>query len=165
MDENAARRSLPPPLLGGVRLVALLEAAKGALVLLAGVGAFTLVHRDVQEVAEHLVRLFHLNPASHYPQIFLEASSKLSDRRIAMLAGAALLYAGMRLVEAFGLWTERRWAEWFAALSSGIYVPIELYEVWERASWPRVSLLAVNMLIVAYMALTLWRTRRLGDAK
>ena len=145
--------------------MALLEAAKGALVLLAGVGAFTLVHRDVQVAAEHLVRLFHLNPASHYPQIFLEASSKLSDSRIVMLAGAALLYAGMRLVEAFGLWTERRWAEWFAALSSGIYVPIEVYEVWERASWPRVSLLAVNMLIVAYMALTLWRTRRFGDAK
>ena len=151
---------LPGPLAGGVRLVALIEAAKGALVLLAGFGAFALVHRDAQEVAERLVRLFHLNPASHYPQIFLEAAAKLDDARILALAALALLYATARMIEAFGLWTQRRWAEWCAALSGGIYVPIEIYEVWERASWPRVGLLSVNALIVAYMALALWHTRR-----
>ncbi len=152
----------PASLSDGVRAIALVEAAKGALVLLAGVGAFTLVHRDVQEVAERVVRLFHLNPASHYPQIFLDAAARVDDGRILALAALAFLYASVRMVEAFGLWNEKRWAEWFAALSGGVYVPLEIYEVWERASWPRVGLLGINLAIVGYMALTLWRTRRHG---
>ncbi len=154
------RAPLAGPLAGGVRVVALIEATKGALVLLAGFGAFALVHRDVQEVADRVVRLFHLNPASHYPQVFLDAAAKVDDRGMLALAALAFAYATLRMIEAFGLWTKRRWAEWFAALSGGLYVPIEIYEVWERASWPRVGLLSVNVLIVLYMALTLWHTRR-----
>jgi uncharacterized membrane protein (DUF2068 family) len=162
MKPHPVGAQLPAPLAGGVRVVALIEAAKGALVLLAGMGAFTLVHRDVQSIAERLVRLFHLNPASHYPQIFLDAAASATDRRLVTLAALALVYAGARFVEAFGLWGQRRWAEWFAVLSGGIYVPIEIYEVWERATWPRVSLLTINVIIVACMALALWRTRPRG---
>jgi len=163
MNPDSPRKGhppLPPVLSGGVRVVAMLEATKGSLVLLAGMGAFTLVHHDVQAAAEHLVRLFHLNPASHYPQIFIDASARISDARLMALAGLAFLYASMRFIEAYGLWGERRWAEWFAALSGGIYVPIEIFEVLKAATWPRITLLAVNLAIVLYMAMTLWRTRR-----
>ncbi|MCZ7627423.1 MAG: DUF2127 domain-containing protein [Candidatus Methylomirabilis sp.] len=38
-------------------------------------------------------------------------------------------YASVRFVEAYGLWLERRWAEWFAAVSGGIYIPFEIYEL------------------------------------
>src|SRR5436305_641496 len=48
------------PLLTGVRTVALFEAAKGALVLAAGLGLLGLIHRDVQAFAERLVRASHL---------------------------------------------------------------------------------------------------------
>jgi uncharacterized membrane protein (DUF2068 family) len=94
----------------GIRLVALFEGAKGALILLAGFGLLALVHRDLQDVADELVRRFHLNPARHYPRIFIEAAGKTTDTRLWLLAGAALLYAVFRFVEAYGLWRERRWA-------------------------------------------------------
>src|SRR5574342_521664 len=54
---------------GGVRIVAAVEAGKGALVLAAGLELFALVHRDVQAVAERIVEHFHFNPASRYPRI------------------------------------------------------------------------------------------------
>ncbi|MGH8672328.1 MAG: DUF2127 domain-containing protein [Burkholderiales bacterium] len=44
--------------------VALLDAAKGALVLLAGVGLLSLLHHDVQRFAERLIFHAHLNPAA-----------------------------------------------------------------------------------------------------
>jgi hypothetical protein len=72
--------------LRGIRLVALFEGAKGALILLAGFGLLALVHRDLQDVADELVRRFHLNPARHYLRIFIEAAGKTTDTRLWLLA-------------------------------------------------------------------------------
>jgi uncharacterized membrane protein (DUF2068 family) len=142
-----------------------IEAAKGALVLAAGLGLFALVHRDVQTIAEHIVRNFHLNPASRTPQIFIDLAAKATDSNLQLLALGAAGYALVRFVEAYGLWRQRRWAEWFAVAAGGIYVPIELYELWQRVTWIRSGLLAVNVAIVAYLAAVLWETRRGKAAK
>ena len=85
----------------GLRAVATLEAVKGLLVLLAGFGAFALIHRDVQSLAEALVRHSHLNPARHVPRAFLEASARLTDARLWMLSAGALAYAGVRFAESW----------------------------------------------------------------
>src|SRR3954466_6605056 len=98
------------PLLTGVRAIALFEAGKGILILVVGLGLLALVHRDVQAFAERLVRLSHLDPASHYPQIFIDAASRVTDGRLWLLAAAAAAYAIVRGIEAYGLWFERRWA-------------------------------------------------------
>lgn len=143
------------PLLTGVRTIAIFEAAKGALVLLAGLGLLALVHRDVQAFAERLVRLSHLDPASHYPHIFIDAASRVTDGRLWLLSGAAAAYALVRCVEAYGLWFERRWAEWFALVSAGLYLPVEVYELWHHASWLKAALLFSNLLVVAYLGYAL----------
>jgi len=143
----------------GVRIVAVVEAGKGALVLLAGLGLFELLHRDVQAIAERIVEHFHLNPASRTPRILLEAAGALTDERLAVLAMGAIAYSTARFIEAYGLWRERRWAEWFAVVAGGLYIPIELYEFARRVTWIRFGLLAVNVAIVVYLARVLWRTR------
>jgi uncharacterized membrane protein (DUF2068 family) len=147
------------PLLTGMRAVALFEAAKGALVLLAGLGLLTLLGRDVQVIAEHIVRFSHLNPASHYPRIFLDASSHVTNTHLWLLAAAAAAYALVRFVEAYGLWYERRWAEWFALLAGGLYVPVEIYEMFHRLTWLKVAVFATNVAIVVYMAYALLHSK------
>ena len=144
----------------GVRIVAVVEAAKGALVLGAGLELFTLVHRDVQGIAERIVEHFHFNPASRYPRILLDAAGALTDERLVVLAMGAIAYATVRFIEAYGLWMQRRWAEWFAVVAGGLYIPIEIYELLRRVTWIRFGLLAVNVAVVAYLALVLWQTRR-----
>lgn len=148
MNLNSATRTT-------IRCVALFEAAKGMLVLIAGLGLLSLVGRDVQLFAERLIRHSHLNPASHYPRIFVDAASRVTDANLWMIAGAAMLYATVRLVEAYGLWRERRWAEWFALVAGGIYVPIEIYELIRHASVMKFTILSLNLAIVAYMAFAL----------
>lgn len=142
-----------------MRLVAAFEACKGLVVLLAGAGLLALLHRDVQAIAEDLVRFTHLNPASHYPRIFIDAASHTTDRRLLLLAAMALAYAVVRLVEGYGLWQGRRWAEWFAAISGGIYVPLELFELAVHPTWIRGGTLATNLAVVGYMVWALWRAR------
>ncbi|MDT7688908.1 MAG: hypothetical protein QOE46_1667 [Acidobacteriota bacterium] len=148
----------------GVRAVALFEALKGTLVLVAGFGLLSLVHRDLQDLAERLVQHSHLNPASHYPRVFIEAASRMSDSRLRNLAVLAFIYSVVRFVEAYGLWHMRAWAEWFAIISGCIYLPIELYELLDRPTHLRGLVLFANASIVAYLLyVRLSRTGRAAE--
>ncbi len=144
----------------GLRAVALFEAAKGTLVLLAGFGVFALFHTDAQHMAERIVRHFHLDPASHYPQIFLHLAEQATPAHLWWLAAGALGYASLRFAEAYGLWHERHWAEWLAVLSSGIYLPVEIWEVSKGVTWLRVTFLLANLSIAIYLGLILVRNAR-----
>jgi len=141
-------------------MVAIFEAAKGFIVLVAGFGLFELMHGDVQAAAERLVRHLNLNPASHYPRVFIDASVWFNDAHLRLLALGAVLYATVRFVEAFGLWRARRWAEWFGAVSGGIFLPLELYKLWEAVTWPRLTVLTVNSIVVVYLVRVLVRARQ-----
>jgi uncharacterized membrane protein (DUF2068 family) len=135
-----------------LRAVALFEAAKGALVLVAGFGLFRLIHRDAEHVADLLSRHLHLNAAKEHTRIFVELLSNLSSSRLWMLAALALTYSCVRFIEAYGLWRDRPWAKWLAALSGAIYVPFELYELYLGLSAIKVAALVLNVAVVAYMA-------------
>ena len=143
----------------GLRVVSIFEAIKGLLVLLTGFGLLTYIHEDLHLAAERLVRHFHLNPASHYPLIFLDLASHVTDRQLWLMALFALFYAVIRFVEAYGLWYERRWAEWFGLLMGGMYVPLELFEIARGVTWPKAVLLIVNVAIVGYLYMILYRSR------
>jgi uncharacterized membrane protein (DUF2068 family) len=143
----------------GLRVVALFEAAKGLLVLLVGFGLLAFIHKDLHFAAEKLVRHFHLNPASRYPQIFIEVAAHLTDRYLWALAFSALLYSVVRMVEAYGLWNQRQWAEWFGLLTGGMYIPLELIEIMRGATWPKVAVFVINAAIVGYLAYILLRSR------
>src|ERR1051325_10125084 len=131
-----------PPV--GLSTIAVFEAAKGAIVLLVGLGLLSLLHRDVGALAAQLVRRSHLNPARHYPEIFLRAVTHVTDARLWALAGGAAAYAALRFIEAYGLWHRRVWAEWFALLAGGLYLPVELYEFVKRPTGLRLGVFLVN---------------------
>lgn len=147
-----------------VRVVAGFEALKGVIVLLAGLGLLALVHHNVQAFADQLVRRSHLNPASHYPRIFVQAAAAVTDARLWTLAAGAGAYALVRFIEAYGLWRQRKWAEWFAVISGGIYVPIELYELAYSVTWPKLVALTVNLAIVISMVRELRRRRKESES-
>ena len=145
----------------GLRVVAIFEAAKGLLVLLVGFGLLTLIHKDLHLAAEQLVRHFHLNPARLYPRIFIDVANNVTDARLWTMAFSALLYSLVRLVEAFGLWLQRRWAEWFALLTGGMYIPVELFEIMRGVTWPKAVVLIVNAGIVIYLTYVIYRSRQM----
>lgn len=148
-----------------IRAVSAFEAAKGTMVLLAGFGALSLIHHDVQRIAEQLVGHLHLNPAKHYPRIFLDTAAHVTDTRLWLLAFLAATYALVRFVEAYGLWHGKRWAEWFAAVSGSLYVPFEIYELYKGITLLTLSALVVNLLIVSLMINTLLRVRSIEAGK
>jgi uncharacterized membrane protein (DUF2068 family) len=143
----------------GLRTVALFEALKGSVVLVAGFGVLSFLGQDAERLAAELVQRTHLNPARHYPQIFVHAMAGVTDAGLWRLAGLAGLYSLVRFLEAYGLWHGRPWASWLAALSGGIYVPLELVELARGPSWVKAAALVINLSIVAYMVWVLRRQR------
>ncbi len=146
---------LKKPLTDGLRAIAVFEAAKGALVLLAGFGVLGLLHRDLQAIAERLVRFSHFNPASKYPRIFVEAADRVTDAQLWWFAAGAAAYSTVRGFEAYGLWKGRAWAEWLALIAGGLYVPVEYYHLWHRFTWMKLAIVGANVGIVLLMAYAL----------
>ena len=147
-------------LLEGLRAVAAFEALKGALALLAAGGLFYFIPRDFRHVAVELVGRLHLNAGKRYPDVFLRIVEDATNPQLWLIAALVLAYAAVRFTEAYGLWFERAWGEWVAAVSGAIYVPLELYELSRRVTWIRVSALLLNVAIIALMAFALWRKRK-----
>jgi uncharacterized membrane protein (DUF2068 family) len=102
----------------------------------------------------------HLNPGKSYPNVFVRLLEKETNAQLWLIAALVVVYATVRLVEAYGLWNSRKWAEWLAAASGAIYIPVEIYEISRGVSWIKVTALVANIAIVAYMCYVLWRTRR-----
>jgi len=136
----------------GLRTIAVFEAVKGLLVLAAGAGVLALIGKDVPDIAEHLIKFIHLNPEGHTSHIFLRAADRVTDAKLWAIAGGALAYSIVRGLEAWGLWHAREWAEWFALLSGGLYLPWEIYEVLVRPNKLHWLVFVGNVCVVLYIA-------------
>jgi uncharacterized membrane protein (DUF2068 family) len=148
---------IPHPKIGdpghikGVRTVATFEFTKGIVVLLAGLGVFTMRHKDIWGIAESLLEFLHANPHHHFVGIFIDLVYRVSDIRLWKIATVAVVYVILRLVEAYGLWYVRPWAEWLAIASGCIYIPFEVADLLRRPDVLRLLILVVNVGIVLYM--------------
>ena len=143
-----------------IKFVAAFEAFKGLLALLAASGVLLLVHKDLHALAVRLVEHAHLNPAAHYPSIFIVAAKHLENTRFTLIAVGALVYSTLRFVEAYGLYREASWAEVLAAVSGTIYVPFEVNELMHFVNWLSIGALLINIAVVVVMVVALVVRRR-----
>lgn len=150
---------MKPGATAGLRSVALFEATKGLVVLLVGCGLAGVLHHHARELVESFVRHFHLNPAHHTPQVFLQLAENFDNTKLWLLAGGAAAYAIIRFVEAYGLWNGRRWAEWLGCIGAAIYVPMELRHFIHHPGLVSTVILGTNLIIVLYLARCLWKGR------
>lgn len=137
--------------LRALRAVASVEFFKGLIVLLAGFGVLSLVHRDAWDVAESFLEWLHISPDTHYAQVFLNLADQVTDTKLWFVAIGAAAYSTLRFAEAYGLWKERAWAEWLALISGAIYLPFEIYELARRPHWIRLAIFLINLAVVLYM--------------
>jgi uncharacterized membrane protein (DUF2068 family) len=139
-----------------LRIVAVIEAVKGVLVLIAAGLFFRVLHSDVQSTAEAIVRHFHLNPARHNPQVFISTLADFGNAHKLALSAGAIAYAMVRFVEAYGLWHARSWAWGFGIITGALYIPFEIAELTQKVTWPAVTVLVFNVAVVVM----LWQARK-----
>ncbi|MBU1467521.1 MAG: DUF2127 domain-containing protein [Gammaproteobacteria bacterium] len=148
------------PSKNGLKAIAFIEALKGLMSLIVGLGIHVLAGENLQKIAESIVSHAHLNPASHFPSIFLHAASSITDSNMSLIALGALAYSLVRFVEAYGLWKAFVWTEWFALVSGAIYLPFEIYEIIFHTHILTVCVFLLNVVVVCYMASVLYSKRK-----
>jgi uncharacterized membrane protein (DUF2068 family) len=163
MFSPATKTGLRPAQRRLLRLVASFEFVKGIFVLLIGLSAILLVHKDAWVIAESLLALLHISTDRHSAQLFLDFADDLTDARLWAAARLAFAYSALRFAEAYGLWKQRRWAEWFAFGSGTLLIPLEIHELLRGVTPLRSAVFVGNLIIVFYM-LYLLCAGRLGTA-
>jgi uncharacterized membrane protein (DUF2068 family) len=134
--------------LQALRTVALLEFGKGLLVLVA---AFSLYWVDPSDVAGAFLSYLHISPDHHFARMLMRLADRLGDIKIWHVIVVACIYSGLRFAEAYGLWRARAWGEWVALISGAIYLPYEIRLLAHRVTVFHVSVLLINLAVVAFM--------------
>jgi len=133
--------------------------------LLASIGTMGVVFgRDWQALyavddAGNRTRVQALSRAIHR---VVAAITHLDEKDFEWLRAGMFAYAAVFIVEGVGLWLSKRWAEWLTVVVTASFVPIELYEIFEKATVLRVLSLLVNLAIVVYLVARRLRERGRG---
>lgn len=144
----------------GLHALALIEGFKGVIALLLVTGVYLLSGQDLHAIMLEKMQSWSISEQSHYAQWLLMLADKVSQGRVPMFTSLALLYASFRFVMAYGLWLQLRWTEWFAFVSGCLYIPFELYAIYQDvhklSSW---MILLFNLMVVSYLYWVLKRDK------
>jgi uncharacterized membrane protein (DUF2068 family) len=90
---------------------------------------------------------------------FIQDAFTLNSRTLLYLSIGLAAYAIIELIEAIGLWLGQRWGEYFALVATSVFLPYEIYDLTVKLTWLRIGALAINLLLVVYLA---WSKRLVG---
>jgi uncharacterized membrane protein (DUF2068 family) len=74
-----------------------------------------------------------------------------SSSHLHLLGAVLLVYAAVEGIEAVGLWYQRRWAEYLTFLVTASLLPLEIYEIANRATVLKVLAFLINVAVVVYL--------------
>jgi uncharacterized membrane protein (DUF2068 family) len=136
----------------GLILIAAYKFLCALLFVLLGLGAFHLLHKDIDDYAWHtLVEVLHWNPEHRVVSFLLDRAELLNDPILRRIGFGAILYAGVCIAEGIGLYLEKVWGEVLTLVITASFLPFEIHELFRRVTPIRVSALAINILVLAYL--------------
>jgi uncharacterized membrane protein (DUF2068 family) len=141
-----------------LRTIAIYQVIKGLAAIIASIGLLNMTHQNVRHVTTLLINFFHLDSDAHYFKTLFDYTDLLNNDDLHLIVLMAYGYSAIRFSEGYGLWRNRTWAEWLAAVSGAIYLPIEISHLVKHASIINIAVLTTNLVVVTYMIYRLrWR--------
>ena len=80
---------------------------------------------------------------------FLPQVSRSALLTLALISAAYLV---LHVIEATGLWSGQLWVEYLVLVETAAFLPYEVYEIARGATWFRLAIFIMNLLIVYYLA-------------
>ena len=137
---------------GFLVLIGIFKLFKALLLVAVGVGAIRFLHRDLAAVLIHWTRVLRVDPDNRIVHGILIKLLRVSPKQLLELSVGTFLYAGLFATEGIGLLLRKRWAEYFTIVATGALVPFEIFELALHFTLPKLAVVAVNVLIVWYLA-------------
>ena len=143
-----------------LRGIAIFEGVKGALALAAACGIISLRHTDLHAATSAFLLRHGLNPERHYTKMFVDSVANATNHHVGEVVAFALAYSAIRLIEGYGLWHGKHWAEWFAVISAGLYLPLEFQHYIRHVTFLNAAVICFNVALLLYLARLLNRQRK-----
>jgi uncharacterized membrane protein (DUF2068 family) len=134
-------------------LIGVFKLAKAILLIVAGIGAIRLLHKDVAGTVIHWTRVLRVDPDNRFVHGALTRVFRVTPQQLKELSVGTFIYAGLFATEGMGLLLRKRWAEYFTLVTTGGFIPLEIYELLHRFSVAKVVITLINVLIVWYLAM------------
>jgi len=141
-----------------LRLIALDRALHFLLLAMLALLIFTLAsHRaQLQRLVNRLNSIFYGSHSGNTAPTHgfvhqLERLVTLDVTTLRLIGFAAAGYAVLEGAEAYGLWRQRRWAEYLTFVATTLFVPYELYDLQKTVTVFHVATLVVNVAILLYL--------------
>ena len=134
-----------------IHFIAFEKALKGVVLLAIALRMLTLFNRDVHAWAGDFVTRHGIDLTNRYVQTALERLSGVGNKQLVAFSVVAVVYAALLFTESVGLWLQKRWAEYLTAFATALFIPFELYELYERFTWVRIAILVLNVFVVWYL--------------
>jgi uncharacterized membrane protein (DUF2068 family) len=135
----------------GILLIGAFKLAKALLLVLVGIGAHHLLHRDIAASVNHWVQVLRVDPENFYIHRLLTHVFAVTPKQLKELSAGTFIYAALLSVEGVGLLMRRHWAEYFTVISTALLIPLEIYELAKHFTPVKVGVLAINVAIVWYL--------------
>ncbi len=136
---------------GAVLLIALFKLFKGVLLVTVALGTFRLVNKDIHETLLKWAHELHVDPDGHKAHAVITKVSFVQRKQLEELGVGELFYSSLLLTEGIGLLLRRRWAEYFTVITTAVFIPLEIYELFEHVSPTKIIVLVINVAIVWYL--------------
>jgi uncharacterized membrane protein (DUF2068 family) len=143
-----------------VFLIGIFKLLKGAACLILGFGLLHMLHKDVAAVAIHYLEALRLDPENRYIHRALLKIFRVTPKQLRELSAGSFVYAALFLTEGTGLVLRKHWAEYLAVISTGLFIPLEGYEIYKHLTWARLIIMAINILTVWYLAVRIAKRHR-----
>jgi uncharacterized membrane protein (DUF2068 family) len=139
----------------GLLLIGLFKLFKGLLLVALGFGALRFLHKDLGASVHHWVEVLRVDPENRFIHALLAKILAVSPKQLRELSVGTFVYAAILLTEGIGLLLRKHWAEYFTIISTGIFIPLEVYELAKHFTAIKVLVLLINIAIVVYLVMHL----------
>jgi uncharacterized membrane protein (DUF2068 family) len=142
-----------------VWLIGVFKLVKALLLIAVGIGALRFLHRDLAATVLHWADVLRVDQDNRYVHGILIRIFRVTPQQLRELSVGTFVYAGLFATEGMGLLLRKSWAEYFVTITTGLLIPLEVYELVRRFTLVKLAVVAVNVLIVWYLAARV-RSRR-----
>jgi len=138
-----------------LRWIAILNLIKGILLCLLAIGLLGFLHKDLEVIVRTWVSFLGFNMEGRHIVRFLAHVDRVTDKQLAEWSGITFALAGVFIAEGTGLLLRQKWAQYLTITFTSSFIPIEIYETHRHFGWMRLTVLFVNVVIVAFLAILL----------
>ena len=124
---------------------------KALLLIAVGIGAIKFLNKGVTGTVTHWIQVLRVDPDNRFIHGILVRIFRVTPKQLKELSVGTFFYAALFATEGVGLLLRKRWAEYFTIVTTGLFIPLEIYELARHFTVTRLVVGIVNVLIVWYL--------------